>query len=412
MSTSAIKKPVPPFSEHVRYWPLDRSVVFLNHGSFGASPIPVLEHQRELLDLLERNPMAYMIDHLERLIDESRNALGSFLNTQPESLVFVRNATEGVNAVVRSLRLEAGDELLTSRHEYNACNNALDFVAERAGAKVVGVEIGLPVPSDDEIVQSFLDAVTERTKLVMLSWVTSNSAAIFPIPRLVQAFEEKGIPVLVDAAHAPGMISVDLNTLNASFVAGNCHKWICAPKGAAFLSVREDWRDQIFPTVVSHGLNTPRQGRSRYHDLFDWMGTDGYTAALSIGKAIEFMRTRVSGGWDGVRSQNHELACRAGDMLTQRFQAVPTCENERRGSLAGCILPTIKGKDTARALQATLRLNHKIEVPIMPWSEEGIVLRISAQLYNAFEQYEYLADVLEQILKDGVDLSMAEKKKL
>src|SRR5688572_28465833 len=296
-------------------WNLDPEVTFLNHGSFGACPGAVLAVQRERRDRMERAPIQFLDRELEGHLDATRRALGAFLGADPTGLVFVPNATTGVNAVHRSLRFEPGDELLTSDHDYNAILNTIRAVAERDGARVVLAAIPFPTAGEDEVVDAVLAAVTPRTRLAVLSHVTSPTALVLPIERLVRELDARGIDTLVDGAHAPGMVPLALHALGAAYYTGNAHKWLCAPKGAGFLWTRGDRREGIHPTIVSHGANDPRTDRSRYRLEFDWVGTADPTPALAIPAAIEWVAGLEPGGWPAVMAANHALALGARDRL-------------------------------------------------------------------------------------------------
>src|SRR5438445_7019259 len=245
-------------SDLARFWTLDSAVAFLNHGSFGACPSPVLEAQQRLRERLERQPARFFVRDLEPLLADARSALAAFLGAAPEGLVFVPNATTGVNAVLRSLAVAPGDQLLVTDHAYNACRNALDFVAAAARAEVVVVPVPFPLASADAVVEAVVARATPRTRLALLDHVTSPTGLVYPIERLVRELAGRGIDALVDGAHAPGMVPLDLRALGAAYYTGNCHKWLCAPKGAAFLHVRSDRQTGVRPVVISHGPNTPR----------------------------------------------------------------------------------------------------------------------------------------------------------
>ena len=256
------------------FWRLDPDVIHLNHGSFGATPAPVLEEQRRLRDAMESNPTRWFLEDYQPALDEARSKVAGFVGAEPAGLGFVNNATEGVNSVLRSLEayLRPGDEIVVTDHEYNACRNAVAVTAARTGARVVPAAIPFPLQSAREVTDSILGMVTDRTRLLMVDAVTSPTALVFPLAEIVTALEPE-VQVLVDAAHAPGMIDFDLTALGASYVTVNCHKWMCAPKGSALLYVREDRRDRIYPAVISHGYNGgwPAEG-GHLHTQFDLDG--------------------------------------------------------------------------------------------------------------------------------------------
>ena len=385
------------------HWLLDPSVVFLNHGSFGACPIPVLQHQAELRQRMERQPVQFFVRDLEGLLDEARTALGGFLGAPAQDLAWVPNATTAVNAVLRSLRFEPGDELLTTDHEYNACRNVLDFVARRAGAKVVVAPVPFPIAGSDQVIQAVMDRVTGRTRIALLDHVTSQTALVLPIDALVRELRARGVETLVDGAHAPGMLPLQLAAIGAAWYTGNCHKWICAPKGAAFLYTRPDLQQQTRPAVISHGANSTRTGRSRYLVEFDWMGTDDPTAILSVPEAIRFMGQLLPGGWAAVRETNHQLALRGRDVLCEVLGVDPPCPDDMIGSLASLPLPDGDGRPSesplyADPLQDLLLEQFRIEVPVIPWpAPPKRLIRVSGQVYNRDGDYEKLGRALARI---------------
>lgn len=384
-------------------WPLDPTIAFLNHGSFGSCPRAVLEVQRQLRDRLERQPITFLVRELEGLLDQARTALAAFVGAEAEDLVFVPNATAGVNTVLRSLRFQPGDELLATDHGYNACNNALKFTAEQWGATAIVASIPFPLKNAGQVVEGVLSRVTARTRLVMLDHVTSPTGMILPIERLVRDLTGRGIEMLVDGAHAPGMLPLKLRELGAAYYTGNCHKWICAPKGAGFLHVRRDLQKSIRPLVISHGANSRRSDRSRFLIEFGWTGTADPTAALSIPEAIRFMGSLLPRGWPAIMQRNRALALGAQATLCDALNIPAPCPEEMMGALAA--VPISDAADDTPPvsplyldpLQDRLLAKHGIEVPVAPWpAPPKRVLRISAQLYNSLPQYERLASALKK----------------
>jgi isopenicillin-N epimerase len=304
--------------------------------------------------------------------------------------------------VLRSLKFKPGDELLTTNHAYNACKNALHFAADSNGAKVVVAEVPFPVQNAAEITAAILKMATPRTKIVLLDHVTSPTALIFPVQQIVQELAARGIDTLIDGAHAPGMVPLNIEAIGAAYYTGNCHKWLCAPKGAGFLHVRGDKQAAIRPTAISHGANSMRTDRSRYLLEFDWTGTVDYSPYLCIGDALEFMASLLPGGWPAVMARNHELACDAREILCRELKVAPPCPPALLGSMATVPLPgDIAGAPTPLGtdpLQDALFFKHGIEVPIMRWKDSRLV-RVSCQLYNERAHYEKLAAALVALLR-------------
>ena len=384
-------------------WPLDRGVAFLNHGSFGACPTEILRHQAALRAEMETEPVRFLGRELDGRLDAAREALAAFVGADPGDLAFITNATGGVNAVLRSLTLSAGDDLLTTDHAYAACRNTLDYVAGRCGARVNVAVVPFPVSSDEAVVDAVLAKVTPRTRLALLDHITSPTGLILPIERLVAELARRGVETLVDGAHAPGMVALDLRALGATYYSANCHKWVCAPKGSAFLWVRRDRQADIHPLTISHGATAVRPGRSRFRLEFDWTGTQDPTAWLTVPKAIDYMGGLVSGGWPALMARNHALALAARELLCVAAGTPPTCPDQMIGSLASVILPDSPTMETGwrvrDPLQGRLFDRWRIEVPIMRWpAAPQRLLRISAQLYNSPEQYSRLAQALRDEL--------------
>ncbi|WP_221643510.1 MULTISPECIES: aminotransferase class V-fold PLP-dependent enzyme [unclassified Nostoc] len=380
-------------------WSLDSAVTFLNHGSFGACPKQVLEFQQTLRSQLEQEPLRFFGREWEPLLDDARSKLAAFVGADVQDLVFVPNATTGVNSVLRSLTFSPEDEILTTNHEYNACRNALDFIASRTGARVVVAKLPFPIDSPQQVVAAVIERVSPKTRLALLDHVTSQTGLIFPIQELVKELQQRGVNTLVDGAHAPGMIPLDLREIGATYYTGNCHKWLCAPKGAAFLYVRRDKQSEIRPLTISHGTNSPRTDKSRFQLEFDWTGTDDPTAYMCVPEAIAFMGSLLPGGWAELRQQNHQLVLQGRQLLCEALEVQPPCPKEMIGSMAVVPMPaTLENRDFM-SIHDELFDKFGIQVQVMPWPEKPrLLVRISAQIYNTLEQYEYLGRVLKGLL--------------
>jgi isopenicillin-N epimerase len=381
-------------------WTLNPAVTFLNHGSYGACPRAVLEKQAELRTRLERQPVQFLGRDAEPMLAAARETVGEFLGVPGRDIGFVHNATGGVNTVLRSLRFEPGDELLVTDHAYNACANALERAAEADGAKVVVVHIPIPIRSEEDVMNAVMHRVTPRTKLALLDHVTSPTALVFPIARLVRELQGRGIDCLIDGAHAPGMVDLDLAELGAAYYTGNGHKWLCSPKGAAFLYVRPDRQERIRPLTISHGANADLRGRTRFEAEFSWTGTQDPSAWICLAESVRYMESLLPGGWTEVRQRNQALVFEARRLLNAALDAEPLCPESMLGSIASLALPG-RGVDDrdptkwADPLQSELLVEFGIEVPIFRWGEPPQrLLRISAQLYNSLDQYERLAEAL------------------
>jgi len=366
-------------------WLLDPSVVFLNHGAFGACPRPVLEAQQRLREELERQPVRFLARELEARLDAARAALAAFVGADPADLVFVPNTTTGVSTVLRGLALAPGDELLVTDHAYAACRAAAEFVAARAGARVVVARLPFPLTSADEVVDAVLDAVTPRTRLALIDHVTSPTGLVLPVGRLVQALAARGVDALVDGAHAPGMVSLALGRLGAAYYVGNCHKWLCAPKGAAFVHVRRDRHADLHPLALSHGLATPRRDRPRLHLEFDWTGTHDPTPYLAVPEALRVLGAALPGGWPALMARNRALALEARRLLAEALGVPPPCPEEMVGTLVAFPLPPAPAPPPPARdpLQVALLDRYGIEVPVLAWpASPGRLLRVSVHLHT------------------------------
>jgi len=353
---------------------------------------------------MEAEPVQFLWRRYEERLEPARRKLAQFIGAKSKDLVFVTNATTGVNAVFRSLRLRRGDEILTTNHDYNACHNVLVEAAQRTGAKLVTAEVPFPLRSGEEVLEAVMRAVTRRTRIALIDHVTSNSGILFPVAKLVRALQARGVETLVDGAHAPGMMRLDLAGLCPAYYAGNLHKWVCAPKGAAFLWAREDNQAALQPAVISHGNNTPRPGYSAFQDRFDWAGTFDPTAWFSVGAAIDWLANVLPGEWPAVWKANHALAVAARRRLCHQLGLEPPCPENMLGAMATLPLPEkFQGRPRSGKIdpeQLVLYDKFGIEVPFVRIGrEQKRYFRVSAQLYNCLAEYEYLGRALAVLEK-------------
>ncbi len=375
---------------------LDPSVVFLNHGSFGACPIPVFETYQRWQRRLESQPVLFLGREFPDLELQARSQLAAFLHTLPGSLAFIPNATFGVNAVARSLNLQPFDEVLTSNHEYGACDNAWNYTGLKTGVVIVRQHIDLPTgPDDDALIDQLWRGVTPRTKVIYLSHITSPTALTFPIEKICQKARQAGILTVIDGAHAPGQIPLDLEAIGADFYFGNLHKWMLAPKGAAFLYVRPDLHTRIEPLVVSWGYSaTPQTSHgSKLQDYYQWTGTMDPSAYLSVPAAIQFQEQYH---WDAVRQACHDLLCPAIRRISDLFCMEPPYPLDSHFYHQMGIAPLPPETDII-ALKARLYDEFRVEAPLTEWNGRKFV-RISVQGYNTAEDLEQLYQGLKACL--------------
>lgn len=364
-------------------------VVFLNHGSFGACPRPVFDEYQRLQRELESEPVDFL--HTARTLPArlaaARGELARFLGADRDDLVFVPNATWGGNVIARSLRLAPGDEVLTTDHEYGAMERTWTFACEKAGARLVRRTLPLPLDDPLDVVQAVWSGVTTRTRVLMLSHITSATGLILPVAELVRRARERDILTFIDGAHAPGQIPLDLDGLGADFYTGNCHKWLLGPKGAGFLHVRRDRQPLVEPLAVSWGWRAEQPGPSRFVDEHEWTGTRDPSACLAVPAALAF---RAAHDWDRVMAECRELTLQARQSLLDLVGLPALCP--AAPWLAQMVAVPLPPVDPVR-LGMALRERHRIEIPITTQGGRSW-LRASLQAYNSVEDIEMLIGAL------------------
>lgn len=378
-----------------QYFLLDPTVIFLNHGSFGACPKPVFVAYQEWQRKLEKQPVLFLGRELHQYDRSARQALASYLHTEADNLVFIPNATYGVNIIARSLKLEPGDIILTSDHEYGACDYTWEYICEKSGALYLRQHIPLPVYSKQQIVDALWQAVTPRTKVIFISHITSPTALCMPVQEICARARNQGILTAIDGAHAPGQLDLDLSAIGADFYTGNCHKWLLSPKGAAFLYARPEMQENLEPIVVSWGYHaTPETSTgSRFIDLFQWSGTKDPAAVLSVPTALDFMKAHQ---WNTVRVKCHKLLVSAIDQVCRLVSAPPLYPLDSDLYFQMGIAP-LPPKTNMPELKQCLYAEYHIEVPLIPWNGQNYI-RISIQGYNRSTDVDCLIDALTHLL--------------
>ena len=371
-------------------WGLDPDFLTVNHGSYGATPLAVRAEQDRWRKRMEAQPTRFFFLEVPGALREAAGALARFLGAEAEDVVFVPNATTGANAVLRSLQLEPGDEILHASHVYNAVRNTISYVAERAGAKVAVAEIPFPRPEAAAILKNIERAVGKRTRIAVIDHITSPSGMVLPIEEIIQLCHAAGVPVLVDGAHGPGQVALDLPALGADWYVGTCHKWLCAPKGCGFLYARSDRRAELHPVTISHGYG------GGFTTEFDWTGTMDPSAYLSLPSAIGFFE-RLGG--TALMERNRQLAAEAANLIADALRTevgVLPGMTRNMGLVRLPISLEAKRSEVVKvrhALQAA-----GTDAPVHPVGG-AMWLRLSAYAYNEIGDYRGLADLLPAVLK-------------
>ena len=395
---------LPSRNELSKHWILDSNITFLNHGSFGACPKLILDEQTKLRRSLESDPVTFMESTVRELWAESLVRLSKFINADSEGMTFVTNATSGVNTVLKSLNLKPNDEIIVLDHSYQACWNAVDFITKKTGAKTVVATIPFPIDSNEQIIEEILQRVTERTKLALIDTITSPTGLRLPFEELVNELQSRNVDVLLDAAHGPGIVPLDIKKMDPAYVTGNAHKWLCTPKGSAFLYIREDRRNRIRPLSVSHGASVSGTDQERFRFEFDWTGTQDPTSWLCIPSAIDHIGSMLSGGWPAIMDYNTNLAIQGRNLLLEVLGTRKPSPDSMIVGLAAVLLPG-SGVLTNSALEpdplhTLLFEKYRIQVPVFGWPHHNKrYLRIASYLYNSLEEYEYLAEVLKKEIR-------------
>jgi isopenicillin-N epimerase len=381
-----------PLPELADQFLLRRDIAFLNHGSFGACPRPVFEVYQAWQRQLEAEPVEFLGRRLTALLAETRGTLARFVGTRADNLTFIPNVTHGMNILARSLDLQPGEEVLSTDHEYGAVDRTWRFNCQKQGVRYVNQPIPLPIQDAAQVVDQLWAGVTKRTRVISLSHITSSTALIFPVAEVCRRAREAGIRTVIDGAHALGQIDLDLEALGADFYVANCHKWLCAPKGSAFLFARPECQSLLEPLVVSWGWQSDRPGPSRFIDYFEWLGTDDPAAYLSVPAAIDF-QTRYD--WPQVRAACHELARQARAQIRELSGLPHLCPDTEAWWGQMCTVPL--PPSDPQLVGCRLWEEFGVEVPVLEWQERPYI-RVSIQAYNHPRDVDRLLTALRQVL--------------
>lgn len=367
---------------------LDPAFAFLNHGSFGATPKPVFEAYQRWQRELEQQPVKFYQRTLNPALEDVREVMAHYLNVNAPDLHFVRNATVGINYIARSIALAPGDEVLTTNHEYGAMDATWQFVCDGAGARYVVQPIPLPYTTDAAFMDALWAGVTERTRVIFLSHITSPTAICFPVAEVCRRAREQGILTVIDGAHAPGQVPLDVSAIGADYYTGNFHKWLCAPKSAGFLHAQAEHQAGLYPLIVSWGWVNGETPTAR----LQWRGTEDAAAYLALPEAVRFQDEH---DWPTVRAQCHTLAVEARERLMALFDLPATSPHDNFAQMFTASLPPCNPATVGDVLHFT---DH-IEVPIIAWGGRQFV-RVSVQGYNTADDLSRLLEGLARIF-DG-----------
>jgi len=373
---------------------LDPDIIFLNNGSFGACPRPVFEDYQRWQQELERRPVEFLGRQAVDLLGVARVKLGEYLTCDADDVVYFPNPTTAINMVARSLNLKPGDEILTTNHEYGAMSRTWRFICSKTGAKYIKRSVPLPVTSQDVVVENFWQGVTDRTQVIFISHITSPTALVFPVKEICRRARDAGILSIVDGAHAPGQITVNVSEIGADFYTGACHKWMLSPKGSSFLYASNEVQESLDPLVVSWGYECdPGFGSgNQFIDYHEWQGTRDIAAFLSVPAAIEFM---AANDWERVRDSCHNLSVNVLEQINALTGLDSICSEGEKwfGQMVSARLPEVDIDD----LQAKLYSQYQIEIPLMRWNDQPLI-RVSIQAYNSQDDVDKLLEVLSQLL--------------
>ncbi len=371
---------------------LDENIVFLNHGSFGACTKSVFKEYQKFQKQFESHPVHFVEQEISGLLAESRAALSKFLSVDPKDIVLIPNPTTALNEIVRSLDIKPGDEILTTNHEYGAMSKTWEFITEKTGAGLKSAKFPLPILSQEYIVEKLISEITPMTRIIFISHITSPTAMIFPVKKVCEIAKERGIISIIDGAHAPGQIPLDIFDINPDFYIGTCHKWLCAPKGTSFMYIRETLQKSIEPLVVGWGWRDDTSFLSPFISNHEWWGTQDLASYFCIPKTLEVFEKNFT---EIKRKHCRKMVVKFRRKLNKITGESPICPENMLGQMAALILPDVD----PTLVKSQLIGEHNIEVPVFIWEDETL-LRISCQIYNDEDDITALETALKNLMNN------------
>lgn len=372
---------------------LDKSITFLNHGSFGSCPKPVFEEFQRFQLELETEPVDFIQKKLPVYLKEAKKPLAKFIGCNAEDFFFTPNPTFAINTIMRSLKLQPGDEILTTNHEYGAMDRTWNFYCKKSGAKYIRQEISLPIVSKEQIIEEFWKGYSKNTKIIFLNQMSSSTALIFPVKEICDKAQELGLITIIDGAHVPGHIDLNIQELNPDFYTGTLHKWMLAPKGSSFLYVKKEFQSEIDPLVVSWGYESVAPSDSQFLDYHEYQGTNDHSAFLCTPKVISFLEEN---NWKEKSKLCRKIVLENYQRFCDLVNTEPICPitEEFLGQMASIPVRT----KNAVALKELLYLKYKIQIPVMLLNEE-VYIRYSINVYNSVEDLDVLYQAITDIIK-------------
>ena len=369
---------------------LDPALTYLNHGSFGACPKLIFDNLKDWQIRMEKDPVQFLESDIFPLLADSRKALGNFLGCEGDDLVYYPNPTHAVNAVARSLKLKAGDEVLSTNHIYGALDFTWQQVCQDSGAKFIKAELPLPIKSKAEFLNIFFSYMSDKTRVIFISHITSMTAMIFPVEDIIQFAKDREILTIIDGAHVPGHLQLNITELDADIYTGACHKWMCAPKGTSFLYVRKSLQDEIMPPVISWGWEGELSNTSLFLNRHEWQGTRDMTPFLVVPETIKFLNDN---NWQERSKLNRKLVISTRNQFLDLLNGEPICPDDWLGQMATIELPI----DDPLQFKRSLMEIYKIQIPVFSWGNIT-ALRYSVHFYNTEEDVKRLVAAVKELL--------------